>query len=88
MEILPRFPSLPSLGESMDEMMTVGFCSASPDRENSQGFFMIFDTNYSGRKCRDGLKNVSTLVKHPPHNKICCRPTIAQCLKPSRTFAL
>ena len=62
--------------------------SASPDRENSQGFFMIFDTNYSGRKCRDSLKNVATLVKHPLYNKICCRPTIAQCLKPSRTFAL
>jgi hypothetical protein len=43
--------------------------SASPDRENSQGFFMIFDTNYSGRKYRDGLKNVSTVVKHLPHNK-------------------
>ena len=53
--------------------------SASPDRENGQGFFMIFDANYSGRKCRDWLKNVATLVKHPPHNKICCRPTIAQC---------
>jgi hypothetical protein len=47
----------------------VSFHSASPDRENSQGFFIIFDTNYSGRKCRDGLKNVSAVVKHPPHNK-------------------